>query len=144
LTNFSYFIIIISRHGRVLSVKIDDQRFAFVAFLDVRTASKAHNAENILDEQRLRTAFHDGSNSVPKALLEPPPLPIQPSSSSSIVLTEQPSPLTSSTIIEPSSSSSSNTSNITTVTNPLSTKTINGDRDKRSSRTLGSPDENVR
>jgi hypothetical protein len=111
--------------------------------MDVRTASKAHNAENVLDEQRLRTAFHDGSNSVPKALLEPPPLPIQPSSSSSIVLPEQPSPLTS-TVIEPSSSSSSNTSNITTVTNTLSTKTINGDRDKRSSRTLGSPDENVR
>ncbi len=111
--------------------------------MDVRTASKAHNAENVLDEQRLRTAFHDGSNSVPKALLEPSPLPIQPSSSSSIVLPEQPSPLTS-TVIEPSSSSSSNTSNITTVTNTLSTKTINGDRDKRSSRTLGSPDENVR
>jgi hypothetical protein len=52
--------------------------------------------------------------------------------------------LTSSTIIEPSSSSSSNTSNITTVTNSLSTKIINGDRDKRVSRTLGSPDENVR
>ncbi len=136
---------IISRHGRVQSVKIDEQRFAFVAFLDVRTASKAHNAENILDEQRLRTAFHDGSNSVPKALLGPPPLPIQSSSSSSsIVLPEQPSLLTSSTVIEASSSSSSNTSNITTVTNPLSTKTINGDRDKRSSRTLGSPDENVR
>lgn len=113
--------------------------------MDVRIASKAHNAENILDEQRLRTAFHDGSNSVPKALLEPPPLPIQPpSSSSSIVLPEQPSLLTSSALIEPSSSSSSNTSNITTVTNSLSTKTINGDRDKRSSRTLGSPDENVR
>ncbi len=112
--------------------------------MDVRTASKAHNAENILDEQRLRTAFHDGSNSVPKALLEPLPLPIQPSSSSSIVLPEQPSPLTSSTIIEPSSSSSSNTSNITTVTNSISTKTINGDREKRSSRTIGSPDENVR
>ncbi len=138
---------IISRHGRVQSVKIDEQRFAFVAFLDVRTASKAHNAENILDEQRLRTAFHDGSNSVPKALLGPPPLPIQSSSSSSsIVLSEQPSLLTSSTVIEASasSSSSSNTSNITPVTNPLSTKTINGDRDKRSSRTLGSPDENVR
>ncbi|CAF3588991.1 unnamed protein product [Adineta steineri] len=132
------------RHGRVQSVKIDEQRFAFVAFLDVRTASKAHNAENILDEQRLRTAFHDGSNSVPKALLGPPPLPIQSSSSSSIVLPEQPSLLTSSTVIEASSSSSSNTSNITTVTNPLPTKTINGDRDKRPSRTLGSPDENVR
>jgi hypothetical protein len=52
--------------------------------------------------------------------------------------------LTSSTIIEPSSSSSSNTSNITTVTNSISTKTINGDREKRSSRTIGSPDENVR
>ncbi|CAF4779364.1 unnamed protein product, partial [Rotaria sp. Silwood1] len=133
------------RHGRVQSVKIDEQRFAFVAFLDVRTASKAHNAENILDEKLLRTAFHDGSNSVPKALLEPCPQPIQPLSSSTIVLSEQPSPLISSTIVEPSSSSSSsNTSNITTVTNPLSTKTINGDRDKRISRTLGSPDENVR
>lgn len=136
---------IISRHGRVLSVKIDEQRFAFVAFTDVRAASKAHNAENILDEQHLRTAFHDGSNSVPKALLGPPTLPTQSSSSSSsIVLPEQPSPLTSSTVIEAPSSSSSNTSNITTVTNPLPSKIVNGDREKRSSRTLGSPDENVR
>ncbi|CAF1446734.1 unnamed protein product, partial [Rotaria sordida] len=134
------------RHGRVQSVRIDDQRFAFVAFLDVRTASKAHNAENILDEKRLRTAFHDGSNSVPKALLEPCPQLIQPLSTSNIILSEQPSPLISSTIVEPSSSSSSssNTSNITTVTNSLSSKTINGDRDKRISRTLDSPDENVR
>ncbi|CAF4377134.1 unnamed protein product, partial [Rotaria magnacalcarata] len=132
------------RHGRVQSVKIDDQRFAFVAFLDVRTASKAHNAENILDDKRLRTAFHDGSNSVPKTLLEPSPQPIQPSSLSTNLLLEQPSPLISSTVVEPSSSSSSNTSNITTVTNSVSTKTINGDRDKRLSRTLGSPDENVR
>ena len=134
---------IISRHGRILSVKVDEQRFAFVAFTDVRAASKAHNAENILDEQHLRTAFHDGSNSVPKALLGPPTLPTQ-SSSSSIVLPEQPSPLTSSTVIDAPSSSSSNTSNITTVTNPLPSKIVNGDREKRPSRTVGSPDENVR
>lgn len=101
-------------------------------------ASKAHNSENILDEQLLRTAFHDGSNSVPKALFEPP------SSTSSNALPEQPSPLTPTTITEPSLSSSSNTSNTTTVTNSLSTKAINGERDKRPSRTLGSPDENVR
>ncbi|CAF1547502.1 unnamed protein product, partial [Adineta ricciae] len=131
------------RHGRILSVKVDEQRFAFVAFTDVRAASKAHNAENILDQQHLRTAFHDGSNSVPKALLGPPTLPTQ-SSSSSIVLPEQPSPLTSSTVIDAPSSSSSNTSNITTVTNPLPSKIVNGDREKRPSRTLGSPDENVR
>lgn len=137
---------IMSRHGRVQSVKIDDQRFAFVAFLDVRKASIAHNAENILDEKRLRTAFHDGSNSVPKALLEPSPIPIQPSlsSSSNTLLPDQPSPLISSTNVEPSSSSSSNTSNTATVNNPLSTKTVNGERDKRISRALGSPDENVR
>lgn len=122
-------------------MKIDDQRFAFVAYLDVRMASKAHSSENVLDEQLLRTAFHDGSNSVPKALLEPPLLPIQPSSSSSNLLPEQPSPLTSSAIAEPSFSSSSNT---TTVTNSLPTKAINGEREKRPSRTLASPDENVR
>lgn len=112
----------------------------------MRTASKAHNAENILDDQRLRTAFHDGSNSVPKALLEPPlPLTIQPSSSSSNALPEQPSPLTSSAIADPSStSSSSNTSNVTAVNNSSSTKTTNGERDKRQSRILDSPDENVR
>ena len=110
-------------------------------------ASKAHNSENILDEQLLRTAFHDGSNSVPKALFEPP------SSTSSNALPEQPSPLTPTTITEPSLSSSSNTSNTTitttttaaaTVTNSLPTKAMNGERDKRPSRTLGSPDENVR
>lgn len=107
-------------------------------------ASKAHNSENFIDDKRLRTAFHDGSNSVPKALLEPSPQTTQTSSSSSTILPEQPLPINSTVSIEPTSSSSSNTSNVTTVTNPISTKTTNGDRDKRVSRTIGSPDENVR
>ena len=104
--------------------------------MDVRTASKANSAENILDEKRLRTAFHDGSNAVPKALLEASSLPIQPSSSTT-ALSEQLSP---SIVPEPSPSSS----NIMTVTNSALTKTINGDREKRISRTFGSPDDNVR
>jgi len=121
------------RHGRVLSVKINEQRFAFVSFTDVRAASKAHNAENLLDDQILRTAFHDGSTNVPKTLLEPPTIaPINASSSSS------------------SSAETTSASSLVTVdslTNPsqLTAMTkINGDREKRSSRTHASPDDNVR
>jgi hypothetical protein len=118
------FLVTLFRHGRVQSVKIHDQHFAFVAFLDIRTALKAHKAENILDKQQLRTAFYDGSNSIPKVLLET-------------------SPGTSS-IVEPFSSSPSS---ITTVTNTLIDKTttpIHEDRDKRISRTIYSPEENTR
>jgi hypothetical protein len=111
--------VFVFRHGRIQSIRIDDQRFAFIAFLDRHTASKAHHAENILDEQQLRTAFHDGSNSVPKVLLEA-------------------SPVTSSTI-EPSLSSPSS---ITTVRNTLTDKpvtTVHKERDKHTSRTVHSP-----
>ncbi|CAF2992059.1 unnamed protein product [Rotaria sp. Silwood2] len=109
------------RHGRVQTVKINDQRFAFVAFSDIRTASKAHHAENILDKKQLQTTFHDSSYSVPKILLE-----------------------VSSSIIEPSSSSPCS---ITTVTNTLTDKTIttiHDDRDKYSLRTANNPEKNTR
>jgi hypothetical protein len=114
----------IFRHGCVQSVKIDDQRFALVTFLDILTASKAHQAENILDKQQLQTAFYDGSNFIPQVFLET-------------------SPVTSSIIEPPSSSPSS----ITTVTNTIMNKTITAiheDRDKRTSRTPYSPEENTR
>jgi hypothetical protein len=91
--------------------------------LDIRTASKAHHAENILDKQQLRTAFYDGSNSIPKVLLVT-------------------SPVTS--IVEQFSSSPSS---ITTVTNTLMDKIITAtheERDKRISRTPYSPEENTR
>ena len=137
-------IFFVGRYGRVHSVRIDDQRYGFVAFLDVRTASKAHHAENILDEQRLRTAFHDGSTLVPKALLEPPPPPATTasSSSSSNASAEQPSPLTS-TVLDPSSTFVSSP-NTPTVTSSSTSKLLNGEREKRPSRTHASPDDNVR
>ncbi len=106
------------------SIKIDDQHFAFITFWDVRTASKAHYAENVLDKQQLRTAFSDGSNSIPKVLLETSPV--------------------ASSIIEPSSSSPSS---ITTMTNTLLDKTmtaIHDDRDKRTAPSQYSPEENTR
>ncbi|CAF1050257.1 unnamed protein product [Rotaria sordida] len=92
------------RHGHVQTVKINDQRFALVAFLDIRTALKAHRAENILDKKQLQTTFHDSLNSVPKVLLE-----------------------VSSSIIEPSSSPCS----ITTETNTFMDKTITAIHDNR-------------
>lgn len=116
-----YLKIYLFRYGRIQSVKIDDQRSAFVAFLDIRTALKAHQGENILDEQQLRTAFYDGSNLISKILRET-------------------SPETSS-IIEPSSSSPSS---ITTTTNTLMDKTITTIHDDRDKRPTYSPDENTR
>ncbi len=89
--------------------------------MDIRTASKVHHTENILDQQQLRTTFYDGSNSISKILRET-------------------SPVTSS-IIEPSSSSPSS---ITTVTNTLMDKTITTIHENRDKHTTYSPQENTR
>lgn len=118
------FLLNLFRHGRVQSIQIDHRRYAFIAFLDIRTALKAHHAENILDDQQLRTAFYDGSNSISEVLLETSPV---------TSLIDKPSP--------------SSPSSISTVTNTLMDKTISAvyeDRDKRTSRTPYSPDENTR
>ncbi|CAF0747547.1 unnamed protein product [Adineta steineri] len=103
------------RYGRVQSIRIDDQRFAFIRFFDRHAALKAHNSDNILDRQQLRTAFHDGSNSVPKILLQ----------TSSIA----------SSIIQ-----SSSPSHMTTITKTI----IQNDRDKYTLHNTCSPEENTR
>jgi hypothetical protein len=61
----------IFRHGHIQSVNIDEQHFASITFSDIHTATKAHNAENILDQQKLRTAYYDVSNLISKILLKP-------------------------------------------------------------------------
>lgn len=141
------------RYGNVLSVKFNEQRFAFVAFSNVRSASKAHYAENLLDDQLLRTAFHDGTTCVPKILLDPPSTSnsngtsstlLPSSSSSSLTSAEVTATLTSVPMETSYSASSPNPSTMNSLTNSLTSKTINGDREKRSSRTHASPDDNVR
>ncbi|CAF0947570.1 unnamed protein product, partial [Adineta ricciae] len=108
------------RYGCIQSIHIDSQRFAFIKFFSRHSASKAHHAENILDNQLIRTAFHDGSSTVPEILLNKPSL------------------LTSS-IIEPSvpSPSSINFSD-------KAITIVHGERNKRMPRSINSPEENTR
>lgn len=108
------------RYGCIQSIHINSQRFAFIKFFDRHSASKAHHAENILDNLPVRTALHDGSSAIPKILLSKPSL------------------LTSS-IIEPSAPSpSSITFSDKTIT------TIHDERNKNTSRSISSPEENTR
>ncbi|CAF1171961.1 unnamed protein product [Adineta ricciae] len=108
------------RYGCIQSIHIDSQRFAFIKFSSRHSASKAHHAENILDNQPVRTAFHDGSSTVPEILLN------------------KPSSLTSS-IIKPSAPSPSSIN----FSNKAITM-VHDERNKRTSRSISSPEENTR
>lgn len=65
----NYFLfILIFRYGHIKSIRIDDQRFAFIRFYDRQSASKAHEEKNILDDHQLQTTFNDSSTSLSKCL----------------------------------------------------------------------------
>ncbi|CAF1321861.1 unnamed protein product, partial [Didymodactylos carnosus] len=140
------------KYGRVHTVKLeisDEQRYAFVGFLDVRTASKAHNTENTLDGQKLRTAFHDGSMSVPKALLEPIELQITTSETSesttntNIGIGNNSVTVTNSTSTPTASYHASGHHHPSTLASTVTGKNQTH-VEKRSSRIACSPDENTR
>ncbi|UJR23641.1 hypothetical protein I4U23_026626 [Adineta vaga] len=108
------------RYGYIQSIRIDDQRFAFIRFFNRNSASKAHHEENILDNQQLRTAFHDDSTSVPKCRLNE-------------------TSLVTSSIINPSLSSPSSINLLAKVIT-----TTHDEQDKHTSHPSYSPEENTR
>ena len=62
-TNFEFF----NRYGRVESVKIlpkrsaEGGRAAFVDFVDIRSATKAHESPNRISDRELRTDYNEPS-----------------------------------------------------------------------------------
>lgn len=73
ICNFLFVFIVILRYGRVESVKVLRKRgseggvAAFVDFVDIKSAQKAHNAVNKMGDRDLRTDYNE-PGSVPSAV----------------------------------------------------------------------------
>src|SRR6218665_1696098 len=75
----------VSRHGRVQSVKLhnvdSDKLHAVLAFMDIKSAAKAHNSENIIDGLIVQTRYNEptGTGLLPAAVhSHETPLPLPP------------------------------------------------------------------
>jgi len=67
------YIILIFRYGRVQSVKLGSDGSAAVAFMDIKSAAKAHNAEHTLEDHKLTTEYYEPSAYSPSSALPTAP-----------------------------------------------------------------------